>query len=131
MNIFTDRFKNQSVKPDTDWTKDFLYSIATTGTGISNVKLIIADDAAEITERSSGILRIKRSLENKFRLTKDKPDVISHMDDIKCCLCHRPIPFSQEQSWYYSIRYTTKHFYYFVCFQAPETKPSTKCYRRE
>jgi hypothetical protein len=131
MNIFTNRFNQPKV--ETDWTKDFLYSISTTG-GESTIKPFIGDNttAKEILEFSFGQPKIKRSLEKRFRLISSLPEILSVFDakEIKCCLCNSVIHFDKP-TWYYTIRYTAKHFYYFVC--SDSSSPSLvncKCYRR-
>ena len=90
---------------------------------------------ANIAGKTSGSLKFYPAASKAFNLILSKPSELAAFEwhEIRCCVCGSII--RQYPVWHLFIKYAVKHFHYFVCFQAtpdnPETKPSTRCYRRD
>jgi hypothetical protein len=126
--------REQVERESVEWFKNFEY----TGSLESKVIPIIADKEnakANILDFSAGTVRISRSEVKKFNTILVLPSSLSSFKNvIRCCLCNKVISFNQRPVWYHSIKYTVKHFHYFICSDKQsleEQKPSTRCYQRD
>lgn len=115
-----------------DLTKDLLRSIEINGVSDeseASQKHRINSHFANIIDGSSGRIRLRPSVINKFKLIHWQPNELKALSsvEIRCLYCRRVISYP---AWYLRVKYAVNVFHYFVCFSsASESKPKLNCKR--
>lgn len=113
-------------------TKDLLKSIELSGVAdeaSASEKHLINSNLHNVIDISSGKIRLRKSVAEKFNLIVGRPEGLKALSpaEIRCLYCRRVISYP---GWYYKIEYAVNVFHYFVCFdgQSPD-KPKFNCKR--